>query len=85
MPVPRERTDQDYFKPLRHLNIAPKTELFLGLIHYTDGVEGTQKRLQTAEKFVSKFGVATECGFGRRPRETIPTLLEIHAKVADSY
>jgi len=85
MPVPRERNDQDYFKPLRHLNLDPKTELFLGLIHYTDGVKGTQKRVQTAEKFVSKFGVATECGFGRRPRETIPTLLEIHAKVADSY
>ena len=84
MPVPRERNDQDYFKRLRHLNIHPKTELFLGLIHYTDGVEGAQKRLQTAEKFVSKFGVATECGFGRRAKETIPTLLEIHAKVSDS-
>ncbi len=84
MPVPRERDDRDYFRPLKNLNLNPKTELYLGLIHYTDGVKGTQKRLQTAKSFVSKFGVATECGFGRRPKETIPTLLEIHANVADN-
>jgi hypothetical protein len=26
--------------------------------------------------------VATECGFGRRPPETVPDLLRIHAAVA---
>jgi len=28
------------------------------------------------------FGVATECGLGRRPPETIPDLLRIHSEVA---
>ena len=84
MPVPRKRDDQGYFESLERLNLEPDCELYLGLIHHTDGVEGTQKRLKTAEKFISNFGVATECGFGRRPEQTIPALLEIHAQVADS-
>jgi hypothetical protein len=30
-----------------------------------------------AEKDVTGFGIATECGFSRRPQETIPELLQI--------
>jgi hypothetical protein len=48
----------------------------------TDGVEGSKRRLATARKFVEKFSIATECGFGRRDPRTIPELLRIHAEVA---
>jgi hypothetical protein len=82
MPVPRDRADEAYFEPLRRLALAPQTELCLGLVHYTDGVAGTRRRLATAEKFVQKFSIATECGFGRRSPATIPELLRIHAEVA---
>jgi hypothetical protein len=50
-------------------------------VHYTDGVEGTRKRLTAAHKHASDFGIATECGFGRREPDTIPDLLGIHADV----
>jgi hypothetical protein len=83
MPVPRNRDDESYFEPLRRLTLQPTTELCLGLVHYTDGVAGTKRRLATARKFVSSFSVATECGFGRRDPRTIPELLRIHAEVAD--
>jgi hypothetical protein len=83
MPVPRDRTDDAYFAPLRNLKLRPETELYLGLVHMTDGVEGTRKRIETTRRFVPEFGVATECGLGRRPPETIPALLHIHAEVAD--
>lgn len=83
LPVPRERDDAAYFAPLRNLALRPETELILGLVHYTDGVEGTRRRIATAEPIVSDFAIATECGFGRRPAETIPELLRIHAQVAD--
>ena len=33
-------------------------------------------------KVRERFGVATECGMGRRPPETIPELLRIHAAVS---
>jgi hypothetical protein len=83
MPVPRDRSDDGYFAPLRALKLKPDTELSLGLVHYTDGIEGTRKRMATAQNYVKDFSVATECGFGRRPPETIPELLRIHAAAAD--
>jgi hypothetical protein len=83
MPVPRGRADDAYFVPLQRLALRPETELSLGLVHYTDGVEGTEKRLATAKKYVANFSVATECGFGRRDPRTIPKLLRIHAEIAD--
>jgi len=83
MPVPRGRSDEAYFAPLRHLRLHPGTRLYLGLVHYTDGVEGARKRLMAAEKVVSDFGIATECGFGRRPRaQDIRELLGLHAQIA---
>jgi len=83
MPVPRERSDAAYFSPLRHLALRPETELALGLVHYTDGIEGTRRRMDTARMFVTNFAVATECGFGRRAPETIPELLRLHVAAAD--
>ena len=77
MPVPRNRNDEAYFAPLAGLSIG-ETKLFLGLVHHTDGIQGTLQRLETAQKYASGFGLATECGFGRRPPETIPELMRIH-------
>ena len=82
LPVPRERLDEAYYAPLRDLRLRAETELYLGLLHHTDGVEGTRRRIETAQRFVSGFGVATECGWGRRPAATIPDLLRIHAAVS---
>ena len=82
LPVPRERLDEAYYAPLRDLRLRPESELYLGLIHHTDGVEGTHRRIEVAHRFVSEFGVATECGWGRRPAATIPDLLRIHGAVS---
>ena len=83
MPVPRNRTDDAYFAPLKRLDLRPETELCLGLVHYTDGVAGSEKRLSVAKKFRAKFSIATECGFGRRDPATIHDLLRIHSEVAE--
>ncbi len=82
MPVPRDRSDDAYFEPLSKLRLRPEVELSLGLVHFTDGVAGTRKRLATAERHVSLFSIATECGFGRRDPATIPELLRIHSEVS---
>jgi hypothetical protein len=82
MPVPRDRSDDAYFAPLKNLKLKPPTQLCLGLVHHTDGVAGTRKRLAAAGKVVKDFSIGTECGFGRRKPETIPELLRIHAEVA---
>jgi hypothetical protein len=83
MPVPINRSDDAYFAPLKSLKLQPATRLYLGLIHFTDGVEGSRRRLAAARKVIDDFGLATECGFGRRAPETLPQLLRIHAEVAD--
>jgi hypothetical protein len=82
MPVPRERSDQAYFVPLRDLRLAATMRLYLGLIHYTDGLEGTSRRVQSASEVYSDFGIATECGLGRRIGQDIAELLRLHAVVA---
>lgn len=83
MPVPRDRSDDAYLAPLRNLALKPGCTLYLGLVHYSDGVAGTLARVAAAQKVVRDFGLATECGFGRRPADTVPALLGMHAEVAD--
>ncbi|HLZ70505.1 MAG TPA: hypothetical protein VKV26_11450 [Dehalococcoidia bacterium] len=82
LPVPRGRDDEGYFAPLRDLKLHPETELYLGLVHLTDGAAGTRRRMATAARVAPRFGIATECGMGRRPAETIPQLLRVHAEAA---
>jgi hypothetical protein len=43
MPVPRNRSDDAYFAPLAGLRLHLETKLVLGLVHYTDGIEGTRR------------------------------------------
>ncbi len=82
LPVPRDRFDDAYYVPLRDLRLRPETELYLGLVHYTDGVEGTARRIEIARRFVTGFGIATECGWGRRAPATIPELIRIHRELS---
>jgi hypothetical protein len=83
VPVPRGRKDEAYFAPLKTLDRNKVTQVYLGLVHYTDGAAGTRERMAVAEKVTPKFGIATECGFGRRPsHQDIIRLLQIHAEAA---
>ncbi len=81
MPVPRGRSDDTFFAPLKDIDMPAGTRLVLGLVHYTDGVDGTRTRMAAADKVVSDYDVATECGFGRRDPATIPDLLRIHREL----
>ncbi len=82
LPVPRGRVDRDYFAPLGGLKLKPGTELYLGLVHFTDGLDGAKRRIAAASTVVSDFGIATECGMGRRKPETIRDLLRLHREIA---
>ena len=82
MPVPRDRIDEAYYAPLAELRLRPETELHLGLVHHTDGAEGTARRMEVAGRFASGFGIATECGWGRRAPASIPDLLRIHRELS---
>jgi hypothetical protein len=77
MPVPINRDDDAYFAPLAGLRLPPETRLYLGLVHEEDGLDGAKRRAAAAAKFVSGFGVATECGMQNEPRDAHPRILEI--------
>jgi len=81
--VPKERDDEPYFAPLADLRLTPGCELYLGLVHTTGGIAGTRRRIAAAERVVRDFGIATECGFGRRPPDTIPDLFRQHVEAAE--
>jgi hypothetical protein len=82
VPVPRDRHDDAYFAPLKDLDVGDG-RLFLGLVHTTGGVDGCLRRAQTARAHAADFGIATECGLGRRRPETIADLMRLHRTVAD--
>ena len=82
MPAPRGRTDEAYYAPLAELRLRPETELHLGLVHHTDGIEGTARRIDVARRFSAGFGIATECGWGRRPPSTVGELLRVHRELS---
>jgi hypothetical protein len=82
LPVPASRCDYQYFAPLHDLELAPETELFLGLVH-SDGVPATINRMAVARKAVKTFGIACECSMARATSiEGVKTLLKIHADAA---
>lgn len=83
VPVPVARTDDAFFQPFRNLRLPADTDLYLGLVHASDGVEGVKKRAAAASKYVKGFGIATECGMGRaKTPDVVTNLLEIHANAS---
>ena len=85
MPVPKERYDSAYLEPLKRLAASDQTKLYLGLVHANDE-EGTTRRIQVARDTLPAgrdFGVATECGMGRTPREDLASILKICKDVTE--
>jgi hypothetical protein len=84
MPVPPTRSDDAYFAPLAELQLHPETELYLGLVHASDGEHGTRKRMRSAERVVKRFGIASECGLGWEPPDSLVPLFRLYAACADA-
>ena len=83
MPVPVARDDDPFFAPLGGLALGAGTELYLGLVHASDGVAGTKRRMAAARKVAPEFGIATECGMARaRTPDVVHDLIRVHAGAA---
>ena len=64
MPVIPEHRQEDY-APFKDVTLPAGTEIYLGLINVSDGLEGAKRRLGMAERILTDFGVANYCGLGR--------------------
>jgi hypothetical protein len=82
MPVPKGRTDDAYFAPLKGLKLKPETELYLGLVHHNDA-SGDAARLAAARRYARVDGIGTECGMARGDPARLPALLASHARAAE--
>ena len=77
VPAPKHRDDEAYYAPLAALRLPEGCDLYLGVIHHDDR-DGDRRRIAAAAKFVSDFGIATECGWGRSHPSRAPGLLDSH-------
>jgi hypothetical protein len=83
MPVPIARTDDAFFAPFQGLELASATELYLGVVHAADGVDGAKRRMATASRYARTFGIATECGIARaRTPDLVKSIIDIHAPIS---
>lgn len=82
-PIPKTWIKSERYRPLKDLRHQPGTKLFLGLVHRTDGFEGTKRRIEAAKVHLSEFGLGASCGLGRRKAADIPAILTLHRQAAE--
>jgi hypothetical protein len=75
--------DDRFFEPLADL-ASGDARVFLGIVLPIDGVEGLQRRKATAARYLSDFGVAMYCGFGRHPLMNGEETMREHKRVIQS-
>ncbi|KAB5575664.1 hypothetical protein GE09DRAFT_600026 [Coniochaeta sp. 2T2.1] len=75
MPVPSYRTDTEYFRPLRDLDLSGQAgfDLVLGLVHESE-VEGSRERIKAASEVVPAFQIASTCGLGRHTEDEMDAI-----------
>ena len=85
IPVPKNRSDAAYLEPLKKkvsgLMVEQGTTLFLGLVHESDET-GSQAKIETAREVFKdepdlEWGIGTECGMGRTPKDQVDRILDI--------
>jgi hypothetical protein len=84
VPVPKERTDDAFYAPLKSWKRPAGTGLYLGLLHHDDE-GGDRKRVAVARKFIDDFGLSAECGWGRTEPGRLPGLLKGHRAAAEAF
>ncbi len=72
--------DRSFFRPL--IDLEPgDARVFLGIVLPVDGAAGLRRRVRTASRYISDFGVAMYCGFGRQPGQDGAETMREHARV----
>jgi hypothetical protein len=80
VPVPKD-AGETFFAPLREWRGPKGMQLYLGLLQ-EDDPDGNDARIAAAKRVVPEFGVAAECGFGRRDPSHVPAILASHRDAA---
>jgi hypothetical protein len=73
--------DDGFFRPLADLSPGD-ARVYLGIVLPLDGVPGLERRQATASRYLTDFGVAMYCGFGRQPGTDGMETMREHARAA---
>ncbi len=73
--------EPEFFAPLADLD-GEDVDVYLGIIHHTDGVEGFRERMNMARQYRSRFGIGSVCGYGRVDPAELPHILAVHRDCA---
>ena len=84
IPVPKGRSDDAYYAPLKSWQPPSRTKLYLGLLHHDDDA-GDKARIAVARRAVDDFGLSAECGWGRTEPGRLPGLLKGHRIAAEAF
>jgi hypothetical protein len=71
----------EFFAPLADLD-GEALNVYLGLIHHTDGVEGFRERMELVRRYLPRFGIGAVCGYGRIDPAELPHVLAVHRDCA---
>ena len=85
IPVPKDRTDEAYYAPLKEWKRPAGTKLYLGLLHHDDDAGDKNAHRRGAAKFIDDFGLSAECGWGRTEPGRLPGLLKGHRVAAEAF
>ncbi len=80
LPVPHDRTDDEYFAPLDKLDAPSGCDLILGLVHVGEDAEN-RARLHRAQAVAEVAGIGSECGWGRKNPEGLAAVLDAHLRL----
>ncbi|MBV9382062.1 MAG: hypothetical protein JOY82_02100 [Streptosporangiaceae bacterium] len=72
--------DDGFFRPLTRLD-AGDARVYLGIVLPLDGIAGLKRRQATASRYLSDYGVAMYCGFGRQPGADGAETMREHERV----
>lgn len=85
--VPQYQDGAPYFEPLGALAVEP-TRAYFGIVPYHPDRQApgtTDRQVQLIDRYLSDWGVATECGMGRVDRADVPRLLDLHRSIVEAY
>src|SRR5699024_5743072 len=71
----------EFFAPLSEL-AGEGVDVYLGIVHHTDGGEGFVERLGLARRYRARCGMGSVCGYGRVDPAELPHILAVHRDCA---
>jgi hypothetical protein len=77
LPVPHDRADADFVRPLAELTLPAGASFYLGCVHPGDE-RGNATRLEQAQRFTAVAGIGSECGWGRADPAKLDSIIAAH-------